>query len=48
MIVPLQFVAIQFLSQAFYLTVPLDYSRRNWRENVNNPCYRWTFIEAFW
>ena len=28
--------------------LPLDYSRRNWRENVNNPCYRWTFIEAFW
>ena len=33
---------------AFSMIVPPDYSRRNWRENVNNPCYRWTFIEAFW
>ena len=25
-----------------------DYKRRNWRESASNPCYRWTFIEAFW
>ena len=28
--------------------LPLPDFTRGWREAMNHPCYRWTFIEAFW